>query len=85
MTSRFVNRDKEEGKTDVNVSDPYSTETNAALEQAEASALNLAGWAGRAFRRAMKEVKGEDYSTTQRTNEVDSPNCNNADHAERRR
>jgi 5'-3' exonuclease len=77
IPSQYVKRDTEEAKTALNtrrpVSEPYSTETNAALERAEASALNLAGWAGRAFRRAMKEVKGEDYSTTQRTNEVDSP------------
>lgn len=37
---------------------PYSAETTAVLERAQAEASNLANWAGRVFRRAMKEVNG---------------------------
>jgi hypothetical protein len=56
MTSRFVNRDTERNETGRKRFRPLPTETNAALEQSRSICLNLAGWAGRAFRR--NEVKG---------------------------
>lgn len=49
-TSRATNT--EQGVAPSNRSD----ETTAALARAEAAALNLASWAGRAFRRAMRET-----------------------------
>lgn len=50
---------------EVSPSKSYSAETAAALARAEGTASNLANWAGRAFRRAMKEVGQETIGVTE--------------------
>ena len=55
----------------------YNAETNAALERAQATASNLADWAGRVFKRAIKEANQSNDGSPDRaeraTTEVDIP------------
>lgn len=59
--SPVVDRTSRPGRNGGLPTDDYmSPETSAALLQAQTTAANLTNWAGRAFRRAIEEVRGND-------------------------